>query len=221
MSPRPVMKWAACAGAALALAACGPTPRAGTGFGSPSPQPVVADPSESAAPSAAPSTARPRVKLGDYPYPKDFKVVFPDYPGEDAEIVGVFRDFWGAWWYSVTTHGRDDRYRDYLTLDDPLSGGLTVFPEVVSSWQREGVRPTGTLRVDKLRSTLVEKDKFGFVGCVDASKLGTKATTSGEERWTLGKRKTSRYQMRVMMMRTADGWKVRAFMSDYEAKECR
>ncbi|WP_084963667.1 hypothetical protein [Thermoactinospora rubra] len=211
--------------AASAAVACGPTPDPSAGFNGASRQrsPEPASPAASAPATPTPSaTSSPPAKpVARYPFPKDFKVVFPSYSGEGQAAVQTFRDFWGAWWYAVTTHGRDRRYQDYLSTQDILGGGLTVFPEVVVDWRQQGVRPTGVLRVHKLDITLAEDARLGFTACVDASRLGTRSVATGQERWTLGKRPTSRYQMRILMERSAGAWKVGAFLSDSTVKECR
>ncbi|MEV0581805.1 hypothetical protein [Nonomuraea sp. NPDC050310] len=218
----------------------GPGPDSASGSGDPeSPSTATGDPASPAPGNPTPgdptpgdpSPANPEANLPPDPskgkpfakvrLPADFRLTFPTPTGEARAAVQTFRDFWTYWWYAITTNGRDQQYQRLLSRADLLDGGLGIFPEIVAGWRAEGVRPTGHLRVDHLRTTLIEPARIGFAACVDATKLGTRSLSSGEERWTLGKRDTSRYQMRVLMKQTADGWRVAAFTSDYTAKECR
>jgi hypothetical protein len=65
-----------------------------------------------------------------------------------------------------------------------------------------------------------------LVGCGDETRTGTKDLTTGAVSWSFGKQRSSRYKMRVVMARGADGgWRVAGYQSvpaaDPVARECR
>lgn len=197
-------------GLALALTACATEPTAHV------PAKLTITTSASA---AAPSTAagQPKALRSGA-----FKVEFPAAPGRD-EAVAVFEQFWRAWWAAVATHGRDDRYLHHLDVSAVVAGvGLPIFPDVVRAWRKEAVTPIGTLRVHSLHLEHREARTRTFTGCVDASRLGTRHVRTGRQRWTLGQRPTSRYQMRVTMRRDGTTWRVSAYSStSTNPPECR
>lgn len=205
----------------MLLAASGCATVAPAGFGPPSTPAGSSTPVASVAGSPTPTPAPLRTS-SDFSFPSDFKVRFPAYRGDGEAAVRAFGEFWRAWWYAISTEGRDRRYQAYLPSIDPFSG-LAVFPQTVASWRGEQVRPTGVLRAHRLRVTsVVGADQVGLVVCADESRVGTR-TAAGAERWTFGKRDTSRYQMRILMRRqpSGGGWQVAGYMTDASVKECR
>ncbi|MEW9527013.1 hypothetical protein [Microbispora sp. NPDC049125] len=191
-------------------------PRAGT----PSRSVPSGDP-----PSAAPTpsrTARPR-----FAFPKDFKVVVQAEtpPARAAGAVRTFREFWQAWWYAVTTQGRDRRYLEYIAPGaDAYGTGL--FARVVGDWARENVRPTGVVRARAVQALQGDGPGVTLVGCGDETRAGTRNLTTGQVSWTFGQHDTSRYKIRIMMVPgPGGGWLIRAYQSvpvtSPSGRECR
>lgn len=207
---------------AVALsAACG----ASTAKGFDAHDPVAVG--ETLQPSATPTSASPKKSAtpsGRYTFPADFKVSFPTYAGDGQEGVRAFADFWRAFWFSASRRGADQRYRAHLS-DDSLMQGTRVFVDSVGEWAKKGSRPTGTVRVHQLKTISVEPARVSMAACVDESRMGAKSLSSGAVDWSLGKRKTSRYKMRIVMERMDSGWLMTGYMSvplsEPAAEECR
>jgi hypothetical protein len=207
--------------AVVALAAgCGSEPAQGF---RPSPGTGAASP-VAASPSAPEPSATPTAGLA---FPKDFKVVYqPDDPQpKAAKAVRDFGDFWKAWWYSMSTEGKDKRYLDYVASGSAVYG-TDLFDRVVSEWKAENVRPTGVVRVRDLHALSVSSKSVTLVGCGDESGAGTKNLASGKVSWTFGKQKTSRYKLRIMMVPGPKGvWRIHAYqpvsVTSSSGRECR
>ncbi|GAA4568134.1 hypothetical protein [Planotetraspora kaengkrachanensis] len=211
----------AVAALAALVAGCGSEPAQGF---RPTPEAApastaAASPSTAASPSAAPA-AGPA-------FPSDFKVVYQAETPQPkaAKAVKDFGDFWNAWWYSISTEGKDKRYLDYVASGSAVYG-TDLFDRVVSGWKAENVRPTGVVRVHDLHTLSVSAKSVTLVGCGDESKAGTKNLTTGKVSWTFGKQKTSRYKIRVIMVPGSEGlWRVRAYqpvsVTSSSGGECR
>jgi hypothetical protein len=212
---------ASAAVAAVALAAgCGSEPAQGF-----RPTPGAAAASTAA---ASPSAPAPSVTPTAGPaFPKDFKVVYQaeDPQPKAAKAVKDFGDFWKAWWYSISTEGKDKRYLDYVASGSAMYG-TDLFDRVVSGWKAENVRPTGVVRVRDLHVLSASAKSVTLVGCGDESGAGTKNLATGKVSWTFGKQKTSRYKLRVIMVPGPKGvWRVRAYqpvsVTSSSGRECR
>ncbi|GII34921.1 hypothetical protein [Planotetraspora mira] len=212
----------AVAALAALTAGCGSEPTQGF---RPTPDATAAAAASTAAasPSAPASSATPAAGLA---FPKDFKVVYQAEAPQPkaAKAVKDFGDFWNAWWYSVSTQGKDKRYLDYVASGSAMYG-TDLFDRVVTGWKAENVRPTGVVRVHDLHTLSVSAKSVTLVGCGDESKAGTKNLTSGKVSWTFGKQKTSRYKLRVIMVPGPKGvWRVRAYQpvsaTSSSGKEC-
>lgn len=206
---------------AMATACSSSGRSAATGFDASDPVAVE----ESAPPSSTPSPSpSPSLSKSRYTFPADFKVSFPTYAGDGQEGVRAFGDFWRAFWFSASRKGADQRYRVYLG-DDSLMEGTRVFVDSVRDWVKDDSRPTGTVRVHQLKTISVEPARVSMAACVDESRMGAKSLSSGAVDWSFGKRKTSRYKMRIVMERIDSSWLMTGYLSvplsEPAAEECR
>ncbi|ETK33334.1 hypothetical protein [Microbispora sp. ATCC PTA-5024] len=175
-----------------------------------------------------PATPAPaRTGRPSFPFPRDFRVVVATSgaPAKAAGAVRTFGEFWRAWWYAVTTAGRDERYLQYI-VPGTEDYGTGLFARVVGEWRAEGVRPVGVVRAHDVRVVAADAGGVTLAGCGDETRAGTKNLTTGRVSWTFGQHDTSRYKIRIMMAPgQAGGWRVRAYQSvpvtSPAGRECR
>jgi hypothetical protein len=224
MAPRIPVPAARClavtsvAAMAVLAAGCGEEPSSGF---RPS---AAATAAPATAPSATPSATATQPEIV---FPEDFKVVYEaDVPQAKAQAaMNTFEDFWKAWWYAMSTDGKDKRYLDYVAPGSQTYG-TGLFADTVADWQQEHVRPTGVVRVHGVRVISAGDKSVTLTGCGDETRAGTKDLTTGKVSWTFGKQKTSRYKIRVQLVpASSGGWRVRAYepvsVTSAAGRECR